>query len=106
MNLQKKRQEQNKKTVVYVPNEVVHNFSLYKLSKEEHEALPYSLDYQIPSKVSRNSLNTEFEIFFQNLLNDILAIPEENLIRIKTKLRSTYEKYYQKKLYFKYSQVS
>ena len=94
MNLRKKQQEHNKRAAVYVPKEVVHNFSSYKLSKEEHEALSYSLDYHIPLKVTRNSLNTEFEMFFQNLLNDISVIPEENLARIKMKLRSTCEKYY------------
>ena len=94
MNLRKKQQEHNKRAAVYVPKEVVHTFSSYKLSKEEHEALSYSLDYHIPLKVTRNSLNTEFEMFFQNLLNDISVIPEENLARIKTKLRSTCEKYY------------
>ena len=35
------------------------------------------------SKVTRNSLNTKFEMFFKNLLNDISAIPEENVVRIK-----------------------
>ena len=95
MNLRKKQQEHNKRAAVYVPKEVVQNFSSYKLSKEEHEALSYSLDYHIPSKVTRNLLNTEFEMFFQNLLSNISAIPEENLARIKAKLRSTCEKYYQ-----------
>ena len=105
MNWRKKQQKHNERTAAYVPKEVVHNFSSYKLSKEEHEALSYSLDYHIPLKVTRNSLNTEFEMFFQNLLNDISVIPEENLARIKTKLRSTREKYYQVKPYFKYSHV-
>ena len=44
-------------------------------------------------------------MFFQNLLNDISAVPEENLRRIKTKLRLTCEKYHQVKPYFKYNQV-
>ena len=83
MNLRKKQQEHDKIAPVYVPKEVVHNLSSYKLSKEEHEALSYSLGYQIPSKVTRNSFNTEFEMLFQNLLNDKSAVPEENLARIK-----------------------
>ena len=52
MNLRKKQQEHNERTVVYLPKEVAHKFSSYKLSKEEHEALSYSLDYHIPSKVT------------------------------------------------------
>ena len=105
MNLQKKEQEHDKRVAVYVPKGVVHNFSSYKLSKEEHEALSYSLDYHIPTKVTRNPPNTEFEMFFQNQRNKISAIPEENLARIKTKLHSTCEKYYHVKPYFKYNQV-
>ena len=38
MNLQKKQQDHKKIAAVYVPIDVVHNFSPYKLSKEEHEA--------------------------------------------------------------------
>ena len=105
MNLQEKQEEHKKRAAVYVPKEVVHSFSSYKMSKKEHVALSYSLDYHISSKVTRNLLNTEFEMFFQNLLNNISAIPEENIARIKTKLRSTCEKYYQMKPYFKYNQV-
>ena len=105
MNMPKKQQEHNKRAAVYVPKGVVQNVSSYKLSKEEHEALSYSLDYHIPTKVTRNPLNTEFEMFFQNLRNNISAIPEENLARIKTRLHSTCEKYYQVKPYFKYNQV-
>ena len=44
-------------------------------------------------------------MFFQKLLNDVSASLEENLARIKMKLRSTCEKYYQMKPYFRYNQV-
>ena len=71
MNLQKKQQQHNERAAVYAPKEVVHNFSSDKLSKEEHEGLSYSLDYDIPSKVTRNLLNTELKMFSQNLLNNI-----------------------------------
>ena len=55
----------------------------YVLSQEEHEALSYGLDYHIPSKVTRNSVNTEFESFYQSLLLDISTIPEESIARKK-----------------------
>ena len=71
MNLQKKQQQHNERAAVYAPKEVVHNFSSDKLSKEDHEGLSYSLDYDIPSKVTRNLLNTELKMFSQNLLNNI-----------------------------------
>ena len=48
MILRKKRQEHNKRVAVYVPKEVLHKFSRYKLSQEVHEALSYSVYYHIP----------------------------------------------------------
>ena len=76
--MRKKHEEHNKRDAVYVPKEIAHNFSSYKLSKEEHETLSYSLDYHILSKVTRNSLDTEFEMFLQNLLNDSWRGSSEN----------------------------
>ena len=51
----KKQQEHNKRAAVYVPKGVVQNFSSYKLSKEEHEALSYSLDYHIPTSYKKSA---------------------------------------------------
>ena len=103
----KKQQEHNKRAVVYVPKGVIHNFSSYKLLNYQKKSMKhYHIVWIIiPTKVTRNPLNTEFEMFFQNLHNNISVIPEENLARIKTKLHSTCEKYYHVKPYFKYNQV-
>ena len=57
-------------------------FSSYKSSKEGHETLSYSLDYHIPPEVTKNSVNTEFEMLFQNLFSVISAIPEQNQNKI------------------------
>ena len=65
--------------ISYTPKEVVYNFSSYVLSQEEHEALSYGLEHHTPSKVTRNSVNTEFESFYQSLLLDISTIPEESI---------------------------
>ena len=62
----------------------------------------YGLEQHIPSKVTRNSVNTEFESFYQSLLLGISIIPEESITRTKTQLRSTCEKYYNVKIYFRY----
>ena len=84
---------------------MVHNFSSYVLSQEEPEALSYGLEHHIPSKVTRNSVNTEFESFYQSLLLDISTIPEESIARRKTQLRSTCKKYYSVKIPFRYRQA-
>ena len=57
---------------------------MYVLWQEEHEALPHGLELHIPSKVTRKSMNIEFESFNQNILLDISTIPEEYIARIKT----------------------
>ena len=59
------------------------------------------MEHHIPSKVTRNSVNTEFESFCQS----ISTIPEESIARIKTQLRSTCEKYYNVKIPFRYRQA-
>ena len=53
------------------------NFSSYSLTKEEVEALSYGLDQHIPNHTACNTIDTEFELFFQNILNDISNILEE-----------------------------
>ena len=91
--------------ISYTPKEVVHIFSSYILSQEEHDALSHGLEHHIPSKVTRNSVNTEFESFYQSLLRDISIIPEERIARIKTQLRSKCEKYYNVKIPSRYRQA-
>ena len=100
MNLQHKQQKFYNSKISYTPKEVVHNFSSYVLSQEEHDALSHGLEHHIPSKVTRNSVNTEFESFYLSLLLDISTIPEERITRIKTQLRSKCEKYYKVKIPF------
>ena len=84
---------------------IIHNFSSYSLTKEEVEALSYELDQHIPNYTHRNTINTEFGLFFQNVLNDISNIPEETLTNIKTKLLSSCEKCDNKKTPYKYKKV-
>ena len=72
---------------------IVHNFSSNNLSQEEINALSNGLDYLFLSNNNKNSIVTEFELFFQNLLKDISNMPEIGINKIKTKLRNTCEKY-------------
>ena len=70
-----------------------------------HTSVENKIDQHIPSNVTRNSVNTEFEIFYQNILDDISKLPEQKIDKIKTNLRSTCEKYYKVKPHYKYRQV-
>ena len=71
----------------------IQNCSSYELTTEGMNALAYGLDHHVPTKADRNTITTEFEQFFQNLLKDITHIPENKVGQIKTKLCNTCEKY-------------
>ena len=61
--LQKFLTAQKKENNVSKPvrlNSIVHNFSSYNLTQEEHEAVSYGLDH-IPTSINRNNIKTEFE---------------------------------------------
>ena len=62
------------KSSMYIKH-TVHNFSSYVLSDEEHKVLPYGLDHRIPTPCNYNAVETEFELFYQNILSSISHIP-------------------------------
>ena len=84
---------------------MVHTLSSHALTEEAMTALAYGLDHHIPTNINKNAIFTEFEQFFQNLLRDISHIPENELSRIKTKLRNTCEKYCNVKVPYKYRDI-
>ena len=84
---------------------IAHNFSSHNLTEEEMTVLSYILDHHIPTNINKNAIFTEFEQFFQHLLRDISHIPENELGRIKTKLRNTYEKYCNVKVPYNYRDI-
>lgn len=75
----------------------MYNFSSYSLTKEEVAALTYRLDQHIPNYTDCNTMNTEFELILQNILNGMSNIPKEALTNIKTKLSFSCKKYYNKR---------
>ena len=65
-----------------VNKHIIHNFSSYVLSPEEIRALSFGLDQHVPYNVDNNSINTEFQLLYQNLLQDNFHLPEHTLSRI------------------------
>ena len=78
-------QKSDIKRSIQVSKNTIHNFLLYTLSDDEIMALNYELDQHKPYTVNYNSINTEFEVFYQNILRNISHIPEQNLAHVKTK---------------------
>ena len=54
---------------------------------------------------NKTDIEAEFEQFYHGLLKDFSNVPEENLSTLKTKLRSTCEKYTRIKVPCKYQQT-
>ena len=65
---------------------------MYVLSSDKELALAYGLEQHIPVKLNKHTIKTEF-VFYQSLFKNISHIPDNDIRLIKTKLRSTYEKY-------------
>ena len=90
----RKRYGKDKLSETKPPKNVIHNFSSYDLTEEEIQALSHVLGQHIPSNPDRYKINTDFEYFYQNVLNDISDLPQHQLDNIKTTLRSTCMKYH------------
>ena len=101
----KHQQKSDIKSRVQVSKNTIYTFSSYKLSDDEIMALNYGLDQHIPYTINYNSINTEFDVIYQNVLCYISHIPEQNLAHVKTKLRNTCEKYCKIKVLFKCKEV-
>ena len=69
------------------------NMSSYESSHEECTALSFGLDHYIPSKTDANLIYTEFEIYYQSIIHKLTNLPETEISHLKTKLRSSCEKY-------------
>ena len=102
INFRQQYQTQSETSQLKVNKHIIHNFPSFVLSPEEVTALPFGLDQHIPYNVDSNSINTEFELFYQNLFQDNSHLPEQALSRIKTKLRYICEKYCKIKAPYKY----
>ena len=98
------KQRSNEKFNNYIKSNV-HNFSSYQLSDDELTALSYGLDHHIPNKLNSNRIHTEFEQFYQNLIKDISHILDDNLTHLKTKWRSTCERYSKIHVPYKYKTI-
>ena len=87
------------------PTHTIHNFLSYVMSNEEYTALSFGLNHHIPAKSKDVPIEVEFEQFYQGLLRNLTHIPDNELTSLKTKLRSTCEKYSKINVPYKYKKV-
>ena len=72
---------------------IIHNFSSYKLTPEEEHALSFSLDDHIPTKQNDIKIKTEFESFYYQTLKHTNKLDQRRKNELKSKIRRTYENY-------------
>ena len=75
---------------------MVHNFSSYDLSEDEHRILSLSLDHYVAGKDRGMRTKAEFERFYQSIListNHLNHLSERDRINLKAKFLETYNKY-------------
>ena len=63
------------------------------------------MNTHILTNTNSNTIATEFELFFQNVLRDISNIPESEVNKIKNKLRNTCEKYSKLKVLYRHRKI-
>ena len=80
----------------------VQNYSSYILSEQEMIALSFGLEQHIPNRFCKNSICAEFEQFYQIIFHNIRHLSQDDINRIKTKMRSTCEKYSRINVPYKY----
>ena len=83
----------------------VEKFSSYVLLNEEYTALSFGLNHHIPTKSKGVAVEVEFKQFYQGLLRNLTHIPGNELTSLKTKLRSTCQKYSKINVPHKYKKV-
>ena len=84
---------------------IIRNFSSYKLSKVEEEALIHGLDTYIPHKFDKRRIEVEFELLYQNILPHTKALTEMNKIELKSKFLNIFRQYSNIKNTYKYEDV-
>ena len=81
------------------------NKSSYQLSHDGYTALSFGRDHQTPSKTDPNLIYTKFACYYQNIVNKIQNLSDDQKCQLKIKLRKVCEKYNRIKLPFKHREI-
>ena len=87
-----------------LPN-IVHNFSTYILSNEEHKALAHGLEHYIPERIDKRKLEIEFEQLYKDIIWNAENITGEEKLRLKTKILGCYKNYSTIKTPYEYKET-
>ena len=84
---------------------IIPNFSSYKLTPEEEHALSFSLNDHIPTKQNDIKIKTEFESFYYQILKHTNQLDQQRQDELKSKIRRTCENYSRIKVPYKYQKI-
>ena len=76
-----RRQNVNASHSAIYTRQIIHILSSYNLSRDEELALCYGLDQHIPNNSTRNTIKTEFELFYQGLLKTFHICQKNKLVQ-------------------------
>ena len=102
--LQSEKLQFDKIKLIIIEN-VIYNFSSYKLSSSEEYPLSFSLDQHIPGKFNKNKTQTEFENFYHHVLQHTKDLDQESQDELKSKIRGTCENYSKIKIPYQQQKV-
>ena len=63
------------------------------LTEDDYSALAFRLDHHIPIKTDKNIIDSEYELYFQNINRYVDDIPDNKNSHLKTKLRNICDRY-------------
>ena len=101
----KSEQQKYGKAKCCIVKNTIHNFSSYKVTPEEEQALSFSLDDHIPVKQNDIKIKTEFESFYYNILKYTNHLDQRKQDELKSKIRRTCENYSQINVPYRYRKI-
>ena len=88
-----------------VIEKIIHHFSSYKLSSSEEYPLSCSLDQHILDRFNKNKVQTEFENFYDDVLQHTKDLYQKSQDELKSKLRLTCKKCSKSKIPYQQQKV-
>ena len=83
----------------------VRTYSSYILSEPEKIGLSFGLEQNFPNRSCKKSICTVFGQFCQRIFHNIRHLPQDNISRIKPKMKTTSEKYSRINVPYKYKKI-
>ena len=65
----------------------------YAQVEAEYNALVFGIDHHISTKTSKNIIETEFELYFQDIIRYVNKTPDNKISHLKIELKNICDRY-------------